>query len=95
MSEMVERVARILEPQAWAALGLCDTIAYQNRRTSSLRKARAAIQAMRKPTPDMYVAAYAANGGKWTDDEFEPPPNVCWPAMTDAALTPDPHPRSA
>jgi hypothetical protein len=42
MSEMIERVARVLEPQAWAAL-IGDTLAYSNRRTSSLRKARAAV----------------------------------------------------
>ena len=40
-----ERVARVLEPQAWLALGLCDTLAYKNRRTSSLRKAQAALAA--------------------------------------------------
>ena len=49
MSEMVTRVARVLEPQAWAALGTGDTLAYENRRKSSLRKARAAIQALRDP----------------------------------------------
>lgn len=43
---MVERVARILEPQAWAASGLNDTLAYANRRTSSLRKARAVQQSV-------------------------------------------------
>ncbi|MBR1230178.1 hypothetical protein JQ600_35375 [Bradyrhizobium sp. AUGA SZCCT0176] len=48
--------------------------------------ARAAIEAMREPTEGMYRAAYAANGGKWTDDEYEPPPKVCWLAMIDAAL---------
>lgn len=45
---MVEKVARTLEKQAWAALGCGDTLAYQNRRTSSLRKARIAIEAMRE-----------------------------------------------
>lgn len=34
-----EVIAKILEPQAWAALGIGDTLAYKNRRTSSLRKA--------------------------------------------------------
>jgi hypothetical protein len=37
--ERREAIARILEPQAWAALGIGDTLAYKNRRTSSLRKA--------------------------------------------------------
>ena len=47
--------------------------------------ARAAIEAMRTPTPDMYIAAYAANGGKWTSAEFEPPPKECWKSMIDAS----------
>lgn len=53
MNPMVEKVARVLEPQAWAALGVGDTLAYKNRRTSSLRKARAAIAAMSEPTDHM------------------------------------------
>lgn len=53
---MIERVARVLEPQAWAALGIGDTFVYKNRRTSSLRKARAAIAALREPTEEMYEA---------------------------------------
>lgn len=56
--EMVELVGRVLEPQAWTALGLGDTLTYKNRRTSSLRKARAAIEAMMEPTDDMVEAFY-------------------------------------
>jgi len=41
-----EIIAQKLEPQAWRALGLCDTLAYKNRRTSSLRKADAALAAI-------------------------------------------------
>ena len=44
--EQVEAAARIIEPQAWRALGMCDTLAYENRRKSSLRKARAALSAV-------------------------------------------------
>lgn len=84
MSEsMVERVARILEPQAWRALGLADTLAYANRRTSSLRKARAAIEAMRDPTDSMVDAALSATGF------YEDGSNdylVHYTAMIDAAL---------
>jgi hypothetical protein len=57
VSDTIERVARVLEPQAWAALGIGDTLAYANRRKSSLRKARLAIEAMREPTPEMIAAA--------------------------------------
>jgi hypothetical protein len=49
VTEMIERIARKLEPQAWAALGTGDTLAYANRRKSSLRKAQLAIEAMREP----------------------------------------------
>lgn len=72
---MVDRVARILEPQAWAALGAGDTLAYKNRRTSSLRKARAAIEGMREPTDAMIDA-----GAK------EYTVLMMWQAAIDAAL---------
>ncbi len=59
-SEMIEKAARILEPLAWAALGTGDTLAYKNRRTSSLRKARAVLQALMKPTFAMKMAGAEA-----------------------------------
>jgi hypothetical protein len=43
-----EHVARAIAPLAWAALGLADTLAQENRRTASLRHARAAIAAVRE-----------------------------------------------
>jgi hypothetical protein len=79
-SEMVERGARILEPQAWAALGDCDTLAYRSRRTASLRKARAFIEAMREPTEAMVSV-----GNSTTAAAFAPAVDV-WQAMIDAAL---------
>ena len=45
-----EQIARVIEPQAWAALGIGDTLVYKNRRTSSLRKA------------DRIIASLAAGG---------------------------------
>jgi len=57
---MVEKVARRLEPQAWAALGTGDTLAYKNRRTSSLRKARAVLNEIREPDDEMAKAGIAA-----------------------------------
>ncbi len=57
---MVEKVARRLEPQAWAALGTGDTLAYKNRRTSSLRKARAVLDEIRDPDDEMAKAGIAA-----------------------------------
>lgn len=62
MGSMVEKIARVLEPQAWAALGTGDTLAYKNRRTSSLRKARAALQALMEPTPGMIEAGQQCEG---------------------------------
>lgn len=75
---MVERVARIIEPQAWTALGLCDTLAYKARRTSSLRKARAIIAAMREPTRSMTEHPSYING-EWSRRTVE--------AYIDAALS--------
>lgn len=43
----------------------------------------------KEPTRSMYEAAYAINGGKWTDSEYEPPPKDCWAAMLAAASTGD------
>ncbi len=45
----IEKIARELEPQAWAALGIGDTLAYKNRRKSSLRKAERVVRAIRTP----------------------------------------------
>lgn len=86
MSEIVEKVARVLEPQAWAALGAGDTLAYKNRRTSSLRKARAAIEAMREPSAPMVQA------GATSEDAVVGSSENCaaatYRAMIQAALTP-------
>ena len=41
-----EVIAKQIEPQAWAALGIGDTIAYRNRRVSSERKADRIIAAL-------------------------------------------------
>lgn len=84
MSEMIERVGRILEPQAWAALGIGDTLAYKSRRTSSLRKARAAIEEMRTPTEAMCVAG---NIPGWDDSVTVGLSEEIWSAMIGAALT--------
>lgn len=41
-----EIIARQVEPQAWAALGVGDTLAYCNRRVSSERKAARILAAL-------------------------------------------------
>lgn len=85
MNVLVERVAKAIfaSDMKWAPVLEHQ---FEENKIVYLKAAHAAIEAMREPTPEMYIAAYAANGGKWVDDEYEPPPNVCWPAMIDAAL---------
>lgn len=53
---MRERIARAIAPTAWAALGLADTLAQQNRRTASLRHADAVLAEMMEPSDGMREA---------------------------------------
>ena len=57
---MLEQLARTLEPRAWAALDFGDTLAFKNRRTSSLRKARAILNELKHPSEGMVRAASLA-----------------------------------
>lgn len=89
MNDMIERVARALAPLAWATLGLSDTLANQATRTASLRRARAAIKAMREPTEAMRQCGVH---GQWSgviegipEDERDAATSL-WQAMIDAAL---------
>ena len=41
------RIARILEPQAWAAVGIDDTLAHANRRVASQGTAAAVLDLIR------------------------------------------------
>lgn len=51
---MIERLARVLSPQAWQALNTpCDTKAKKKRREVSLEYARMCIEAMCEPTDHM------------------------------------------
>lgn len=84
MSEVIERLARKLEPQAWSALGIGDTLAYANRRKSSLRKAKLCIEELREPTVEMLVAAQE----EWMCVRAaEERGDFIWRAMIDAALS--------
>lgn len=59
MNEMIERVARVLSPQSWQALGAsCDTKAKKKRREASLDYAPRVIKAMREPTKEMLKVRY-------------------------------------
>lgn len=87
MTDIVERLARKLEPQAWAALGTGDTLAYANRRKSSVRKAMLCIEEMREPTVEMLVAAQE----EWMCVRAaEERGDFIWRAMIDAALSQPP-----
>lgn len=81
MTSELEAIARVLEPQAWAALGHADTLAYKNRRTSSLRKARAALMAIREPTEAMMFGGWGP-----TMADGENTPLAVWRAMIDHIL---------
>jgi hypothetical protein len=71
-----ERIARILEPQAWRALGAGDTLAYRSRRTSSQRKADAILNILSERAEKMAdhegwteagrsaVRAFLSDGGR-------------------------------
>ena len=100
--DMVERVARALyairmELAEGANLPQYTWETERNPyREHCLREARAAIEAMRKPTDDMAQAGFAADAFRTQDIrlnvDFEP--KAVWRAMIDAALTPEPQPQS-
>jgi hypothetical protein len=94
MSEMVERVARAIDPTAWRWL---DSIvgrepahpAEAPTRATQVRQARAAIEAMREPTEAMLRASPVVGTGpdergNWAVNTK--PAQAVWPAMIDAAL---------
>lgn len=91
---MIEKVARAIDPHVWFILDGNDMwrkIHIHGAKLESLNRARAAIAAMREPTPDMVkagvdMALSTAIGGdyKWPDyvaDKHR--------AMIDAALKED------
>lgn len=89
-TSMVEKVARALAPLSWAALGLADTLAHKNRRTASIRHARAAILALRETNKrvleDGFNAAFVESG----DIAYEGPhESIVWRCFIDAILTED------
>lgn len=82
MTGMKERIARLLEPNSWAAIGLADTLMHKNRRTWSLQKAGYILDELRDPTEAMEEAGkkVVGNDRVYPDMGF----NV-WQAMIDAA----------
>jgi hypothetical protein len=97
--DMIERVARAIDPESWKVVeDYCDAKDYSphdraivfedsERIQGSLRKARAAIEAMRPVDEAMRIAAVNTQ----LPGIGEPPLyEKLWQAMIDAALTPSP-----
>lgn len=78
MTDMVERIARAIEQ------AMPNYISDELPQHDFLASARAALEAMREPTPAMFDAAESWGDDAERDLRF-------WQAMIDAALTP---PRS-
>lgn len=79
MSEMVERVARALCPDAWlvSESGLHALVCWDTEQERARHKARAAIAAMREPTDAMVEAVDIRSCER---------PVVAWYHMIDEAL---------
>ncbi len=61
MNDIVERVARVLEPVAWGiVMRPPDGVAWAGLRTLSLERALAVIAAMSEPTKEMAIAGSIA-----------------------------------
>lgn len=82
---MIEKVARAIDPAAWAepTTASLTPLWKEPRKRQSQETARAAIAAMREPTPQMVIAGVEAFG---LGGPLEP----VYEAMIDAALEPDP-----
>jgi hypothetical protein len=93
-TEMVERVARALEPSLWSPASGPVVWTAEKREAMRLQArhlARAAIEAMREPTEAM-VAAGIAQARDCTDNWSASAPCVAeclFPVMIDAALAED------
>ena len=93
-SEMIERVARALFSQEVES-GFRWEDQTDDFKRYWLASARAAIEAMRVPTEQMYAAGVASGdwgpGATTLEDNargiHDASPDTCWQAMTDAALT--------
>jgi hypothetical protein len=93
MSEMIERIARVLCDGNWDAASFKETASGdepEEQREYWREKARAAIEAMREPTEEMLTA-----GSPYCVDSLAPDyksgredAGHCFRAMIDAALSP-------
>lgn len=90
--DMLERVARAIDPDVWEGEGDYPAMKarIESRRAVSLMNARAAIEAMRDPTPEIYRALTKAGMNASPRDEIWPTDcsaGAIWRAGINAALT--------
>jgi hypothetical protein len=83
----LEEIARIMDPFAWWAAAVKDSLDQARRVKDSLDKARRVIEALREPSGDMIDAG--AESFEFRED-FKPSldghPTKAWQAMCDAIL---------
>ena len=95
MSEMVERVARAIDPVAYRMRGLHST---RNRWPQVRKNARAAIEAMREPTKEILQAAHDGPlmaDEHHMDEKTERWLTEMWQAMIDEILRDGAEPSSS
>lgn len=96
MNEMIERVARAIDPVAFDPSIEDENYPgeIEDNRTAALSRARAAIEAMREPTEGMQKAGFRVN--VWENPKsinvgrVTIPADKPWRAMIDEALKPSP-----
>ncbi|MGV0879499.1 hypothetical protein V6767_20400 [Martelella sp. FLE1502] len=88
MTGMIERVARAIAGKMHedGDYGMTGNDAYERRPEEFNALARAAIEAMREPTPAMCEAGETGLAANGVDDVNETDAPECWKAMITAAL---------
>lgn len=83
MSEMIERVARVIGA---SYDGEADPVLTPNNWARAVEAARAAIDAMREPSKEMLLAAETPITYNSRYQGISPSPHVAWRRMIDSAL---------
>lgn len=91
MSEMVERVAAVFDPEAFAdhPAGVLHSVQFISRRSRAREKARAAIKALMEPTEAMKRLGVRYSNLAPDDDSNEHYVSSIYQAMLTAALEED------
>jgi hypothetical protein len=86
MSEVVERVAQIIAPEAFEPCENGEACPFcQSSRDVARAKAREVLEALREPTEAMAWAAFDLAGDRY-NPMMANQAEACWRAMIDAAL---------